>query len=45
MIFYKIKNNRVEPALRTETTSQAPHDARVGLAQTLLNGSCLGMAR
>jgi hypothetical protein len=25
--------------------AQAPHDARVGLAQPLLNGSCLGPAR
>jgi hypothetical protein len=30
------------PALRAEATTQAPHDARVGLAQTLLNRSCLG---
>jgi hypothetical protein len=30
---------------RAETTVQAPHDARVGLAQALLNGSCLGLAR
>jgi hypothetical protein len=34
---------------RTNTTAeamaQAPHDARAGLAQALLNGSCLGPAR
>jgi hypothetical protein len=33
------------PALRTEVTTQAPHDARARLAHTLLNGSCLGPAR
>jgi hypothetical protein len=33
---------RAKPALRAEATVQAPHDARAGLAQTLLNGSCLG---
>jgi hypothetical protein len=33
------------PALRAEATAQTPHDARVGLAQTLLNGSCLKLAR
>jgi hypothetical protein len=36
---------RVGPALRAEATAHAPHDARVGLAQALLNGSCLGPAR
>jgi hypothetical protein len=45
MIFYKIKNNRVGPALRVEATAQAPHDACAGLAQALLNGWCLGPAR
>jgi hypothetical protein len=46
MIFCKIKKLcRAGPALRAEATAQAPHDARVGLAQTLLNGSCLGPAR
>jgi hypothetical protein len=30
---------------RAEATAQAPHGARVGLAQALLNGSCLGSAR
>jgi hypothetical protein len=33
------------PALWTEATAQAPHVARDGLAQALLNGSCLGPAR
>jgi hypothetical protein len=33
------------PALRAEATAQASHDARAGLAHTLLNGSCLGLAR
>jgi hypothetical protein len=42
MIFCKIKTNRVGPALRAEATAQPPHDARAGLAQALLNGSCLG---
>jgi hypothetical protein len=32
-------------ALRVEATAQAPHGARAGLAQALLNGSCLGPAR
>jgi hypothetical protein len=32
---------RAGPALRAEATAQAPHDAHAGLAQTLLNGSCL----
>jgi hypothetical protein len=41
MFFCKIKNNRAGSALRVEATTQAPHNARVGLAQTLLNGSCL----
>jgi hypothetical protein len=44
MIFCKIKNNRVGPALRVEATARAPHDARARLAQALLNGSCLGPA-
>jgi hypothetical protein len=45
MIFFiKYKNNRVGPALRAETMAQAPHDAHAGLAQALLNRSCLGMA-
>jgi hypothetical protein len=35
---------RVGPALRAESMIQATHDARVGLAQTLLNRSCLGPA-
>jgi hypothetical protein len=34
-----------QPALRAEATAQARHDARVGLAQTLLNGSRLGPGR
>jgi hypothetical protein len=43
MIFCKIKKScRTEPALRAKTTAQAPHDARAGLAETLLNGSCHG---
>jgi hypothetical protein len=29
---------------RAEATAQARHDARDGLAQALLNGSCLGPA-
>jgi hypothetical protein len=46
MIFCKIKKScRTGPALRAEATAQAPYGARVGLAQTLLNGSCLGPAR
>jgi hypothetical protein len=47
MIFCKIqKNNRVEPGQHYgfEATAQAPHDTRGGLAQTLLNGLCLGPA-
>jgi hypothetical protein len=32
-------------ALRAEATAQSPHDARAGLAQALLNWSCLGPAR
>jgi hypothetical protein len=36
---------RAGPALRAEATAQEPHDARAGLAQALLNGSCLGPAR
>jgi hypothetical protein len=36
---------RAGPALRAEATAQAPHDARAGLAQALLNGSYLGPAR
>jgi hypothetical protein len=31
--------------LRAKVTAQASHDARAGLDQTLLNGSCLGLAR
>ena len=38
-------SDRVGPALRAEATTQARHDAYVGLAQTLLNGSYLGPAR
>jgi hypothetical protein len=46
MIFKKNKkNNHVGPALWGEATTQAPHDAHTGLAQGLLNGSCLGPAR
>jgi hypothetical protein len=46
MIFCKIKKPcRAGPALRAEATALAPHDARVGLAQALLNGSCLRSAR
>jgi hypothetical protein len=45
MFFCKIKNNCAGPALWAEATTQAPHDARVGLAQALLNESCLGPAR
>jgi hypothetical protein len=46
MIFYKIKNctglgQHYGPRLRSKT----PHDARAGLAQALLNGLCLGLAR
>jgi hypothetical protein len=41
--FCKIKDIIVSD--RTEATAQARHDARTGLAQTLLNGSCLGSAR
>jgi hypothetical protein len=44
MIFCRIKNC-VGPVLRVEATAQAPHNARVGLAQALLNGSYLGPAR
>jgi hypothetical protein len=33
------------PALRAEATAQARHGARVGLAQKLLNGPCIGPAR
>jgi hypothetical protein len=33
------------PALWALATAQAPHDARVGLAEALLNGSCLEPAR
>jgi hypothetical protein len=33
------------PTLQAEATAQARHDARAGLAQVLLNGSCLGTAR
>jgi hypothetical protein len=36
---------RAGPALRAEATAQAPYGARAGLAQALLNGSCLGPAR
>jgi hypothetical protein len=36
---------RTGPAQWAEATTQAPHGARVGLAQTLLNGSCLRLAR
>jgi hypothetical protein len=43
MIFKK-KSCRAGPALWAEATAQAPHDARVGLAQGLLNGLCLGPA-
>jgi hypothetical protein len=44
-IFYKIKKyiivlGRIGPALRAETTTQTWHDARAGLTQALLNGSC-----
>jgi hypothetical protein len=46
MIFCKMKKScRAGPALRAEATAQAPHDARAGLAQALLNKSCLGPAR
>jgi hypothetical protein len=45
MIFCKIKNNRVGPALRAEAMAQASHDARARLVQALLNGSCLEPAR
>jgi hypothetical protein len=31
--------------LQAEATTQAPHDPRAGLAQALLNGSCLEPAR
>jgi hypothetical protein len=34
-----------QPTLRAEATTQAWHDARTGLAQTLLNGPYLGPAR
>jgi hypothetical protein len=46
MIFCKIKKQScwAEPALRVEATAQTSHDARAGLAQALLNGSCLGPA-
>jgi hypothetical protein len=40
MIFCKRKKS-----CRASTTPQTPHDARAGLAQALLNGSCLGPAR
>jgi hypothetical protein len=46
MLFFKIKKLcQAGPALRAEATAQAPHGARVGLAQALLNGSCLEPAR
>jgi hypothetical protein len=38
-------SGRAELALQVEATVQAQHNARVGLAQTLLNRSCLGPAR
>jgi hypothetical protein len=39
--FCKIKKQLCQtgPALWAEVTTQAPHDARAGLAHTLLNGS------
>jgi hypothetical protein len=45
MFFCKIKNNCAGTALWAEATTEASHDARAGLAQALLNGSCLGSAR
>jgi hypothetical protein len=46
MNFCKIKKSyRVGPAQRAEATAQAPYGAHAGLAQALLNGSCLGPAR
>jgi hypothetical protein len=36
---------RAGPALRAKARAQARHDARAGLAQALLNGSCIGPAR
>jgi hypothetical protein len=36
---------RAEPTLRAEATAQAPYDARAGLVQAQLNGSCLVPAR
>jgi hypothetical protein len=46
IIFCKIKKSCwVRPALRVKATVQALHGARAGLAQALLNGSCLGPAR
>jgi hypothetical protein len=44
-MFLNKKSCQVGPALWTEATAQAPHDARVGLARALLNRSCLGPAR
>jgi hypothetical protein len=44
--FYKIKKPcRAGPTLQSEAITQAPHDARARLAQSLLNGSYLGPAR
>jgi hypothetical protein len=41
----KIISCQARPALRVEATAQVPHGAPAGLAQALLNGSCLGPAR
>jgi hypothetical protein len=45
--FCKIKKKSCQDgqALRAEATTQAQHNAHAELAQTLLNGSCLGPAR